>query len=191
MLKKIFKLNLIFFFLLLIVIGSNSCSSNKKSDNDVIVEMRMVDSLDLGIDQIKDWLDRAPLHEIQERIDVIETNLAFIQQNYKGTLNDEMKGILNDYKALGENYKIQEKEYVPIVTKTEESFTRLQALKQSATEKDYPKKEFLRYYYQERIEVYKIHKKASIILQNFIDTDLHYERREKEVEDFCETIKPK
>lgn len=169
-----------------------SCSERRKADYEVQAELQLIDTLNQRLLTIRDWLDKMPLKEINERIEIIDNNIAFIsdemaEQKLAG--DEETSHLLVEYKSYGMMYQKAADSFSNIVTRIEELIIQLKTLKESAYSKDYKKDIFLTYFHREKKEILDLYKYAAIVLKPLVDTDLSFERTEKQIEELAESLK--
>jgi hypothetical protein len=169
-----------------------ACNNGHKADYEVQAELKLIDTLQNRIQTVTSWLDKMPLSEIQERRDIISHNLDFIKTEYNEQnliADPESMMILDEYKGYGKLYKKVSDSFKAIVMETEELHVQLKTLKESAYSKDYKKETFLEYFNKEKNEVETLYKLSYDILKPMVDTDLDYERTQKQVEEIAEALK--
>lgn len=169
-----------------------SCSERRKADYEVQAELQLIDTLNQRLLTIRDWLDKMPLQEINERIEIIDNNLAFINDRMvEKSLpeTEETSRLIMEYKSYGALYQKAADSFTHVVTRMEELIVQLKTLKESAYSKDYRKEIFLTYFHREKKEVLDLYRYASLTLRPAIDTDLSFERAEKQIEELAESLK--
>jgi len=169
-----------------------ACKGGHPADYEVQVELQLIDTLKGKIETVRGWMEKMPLNEIQERLDVINNNSDYIihQLREQGLQADEqMSKTMDDYKAFKKLYSVCADSFKPIVTEAEELFYQLKTLKESAYTKDYQKDTFLMYFHKEKADVEQLYQLASSILKPAVDTDLDFERTEAEVEAIAQELK--
>lgn len=174
------------------VVFAMSCSDRRKADYEVQAELQLIDTLNYRLLTVRDWLDKMPLKEINERIEIIDNNLAFIRDQMaeqKLEEDEETSRLLVEYKSYGMMYQKASDSFTHMVTEMEELIIQLKTLKESAYSKDYKKDIFLTYFHREKKEVLDLYKYAAIVLKPLVDTDLSFERTEKQIEDLAEGLK--
>lgn len=169
-----------------------SCSERRKADYEVQAELQLIDTLNQRLLTIRDWLDKMPLQEINERIEIIDNNLAFISDQMAEKQleeDEETSRLLVEYKSYGLIYQRAADSFTHVVTSMEELIIQLKTLKESAYSKDYKKDIFLTYFQREKKEVLDLYRHASMTLKPLVDTDLSFERTEKQIEELAESLK--
>lgn len=182
------KLTLAIFALFLIA----SCSNSNKADYEVKAELQMMDTLKTRLDEVKSWLDKMPLSEIQERKDIVKHNLDFIESSYRESgekVDLETAQLFDEYKGYGKLYTRSIDAYKRIVMETEELYVQLNTLKESAHSKDYKKELFLNYFHKEKLDVEQLYDFSKKYLHRIIETDLMFERSQKRIEEVAEALK--
>jgi len=66
-------------FLLIVLVA---CKGGHKADYEVQAELQMLDTLQARLLTVKSWIDKVDLREIQERKDIIDHNLQYIQNHF-------------------------------------------------------------------------------------------------------------
>lgn len=181
-----------FKYLISFVLILAACNNGHKADYEVQAELKLIDTLQNRIQTVTSWLDKMPLSEIQERKDIISHNLEFVKTEYNEQnliADPESMMILDEYRGYGKLYKKVSDSFKAIVMETEELDLQLKTLKESAYSKDYKKETFLEYFYKEKREVENLYKLSYDILKPMVDTDLDYERTQKQVEEIAEALK--
>jgi len=179
------------YFIALMLLAS-ACQNGHKADYEVQAELQMIDTLQFRLQTVKSWIDKIRLEELQERKDIINHNLEYIESQYveKGYLLDQETGLLVDeYKSYSKMYKRAADSFKPIVMELEELFIQLKTLKESAYSKDYEKATFLKYFAKEKEDVLKLYDYASTVQKPVIETDLAFERAEGKIEAIAELLK--
>lgn len=80
-----------------------ACKGGHPADYEVQVELQLIDTLKGKIETVRGWMEKMPLNEIQERLDVINNNSDYIihQLREQGLQADEqMSKTMDDYKAF-------------------------------------------------------------------------------------------
>ena len=169
-----------------------SCSERRKADYEVQAELQLIDTLNQRLLTVRDWLDKMPLKEINERIEIIDNNLAFINDQMaeqKSESDEETSRLLVEYKSYAVMYQRAADSFTHIVTRMEELVIQLKTLKESAYSKDYKKDIFLAYFHREKKEVLDLYRYAALLLKPLVDTDFSFDRTEKQVEELAESLK--
>jgi hypothetical protein len=169
-----------------------SCGQTNKADYEVKAELQMIDSLNAQLDEIKSWIDKISLDEINERYDIITHNYEYCDMRYRElgrVVDEETARLMDEYKGYGKLYHRASDSFKPLVMEMEELYIQLKTLKASAYTKDYQKEQFLIYFEKEKKAVLDIYEYANNIIKPIIDTDLMYERAQKRVEDLAESLK--
>ncbi|MDP2176267.1 MAG: hypothetical protein Q8K70_10205 [Bacteroidota bacterium] len=182
------------FFLSLFVFSMlfSSCINQNKADYEVKAELQLIDTLNGQLDEIKSWLDKISLEEINERYDIITHNYEYCDMRYRDlglVVDEETARLMDEYKGYGKLYHRASDSFKPLVMEMEELYVQLKTLKASAYTKDYKKELFLAYFEREKKAVQDIYEYANNIIKPIIDTDLMYERSQKRVEELAESLK--
>lgn len=179
------------YFIPLLLLAA-SCKEGHKADYEVQAELQLLDTLNFRLQTVKGWLDQIRLEELQERKDIINHNLEYIESQYveRGFKLDTGTALLVDeYKSYGKMYKRAADSFKPIVMELEELFIQLKTLKESAYSKDYQKETFLKYFNKEKADVIKLYDYATTVQKPVIETDLSFERAEGKIEAIAEKLK--
>jgi len=180
---KYFVLSLIIFV---------SCTNQYKADYEVQAELQMIDTLNARLQTVKGWLDKMSLEEIQERKDIIKHNYTYCDAQYREqglVIDEETSRLVDEYKNYGKIYGRAADSFKPIVMELEELFIQLKTLKESAHSKEYEKGTFLTYFAKEKEDALKLYGFAETVLKPVVDTDLAFERCQKNVEELAESLK--
>ena len=171
------------------LVALSACQQGYKADYEVKTELALIDTLQNQLNTIKSWLDFMPLADIQERKDIINHNLEYLQEQYVSrhmTLSPEDALLMDEYKSYSKLYSRAIDSFKPVVMEVEELMIQLKTLKASAHSKDYEKATFLSYFNQEKTAVEKVYKLADKLLKPLKETDLAYERAQTKVEAIAE-----
>lgn len=169
-----------------------ACNNGHKADFEVQTELQMIDTLHYRLEVVKTWLDKMSINEMQERKDIIEHNIEYIQGQYVARgmkLEQERALLVDEYKSYSKMYKRAMDSFKPIVMETEELLFQLKTLKESAHSKDYKKETFLVYYEKEKKDVLKLLDFANMVQRPVIDTDMAFDRAQKKIEEWAEELK--
>lgn len=183
-----------YFFLLIASIFIFSCTHQNKADYEVKAELILIDTLNTRLNEIKSWLDKISLEEINERKDIINHNYQFCDQLYRENniiVDEETARLMDEYKGYGKLYTRASDSFKPIVMEMEELYIQLKTLKASAYSKDYKKETFLVYFNKEKEAVSKLYDYCQNIIYPIIETDLMFERAQTKVEDLSKNLKDK
>lgn len=179
-----------YFISLLLILAA--CKGGHKADFEVQAELKMIDTLNYRLQTVKSWIDKVSLPEMQERKDIIDHNLEYIENQYVESglkMDVETSQLLDEYKNYGKLYKRASDSFKPIVMELEELIIQLKTLKESAYSKDYEKNTFLTYFKKEKEDVLKLYVFAETVQKPVIDTDLAFERAQSKVEQLAESLK--
>lgn len=152
----------------------------------------MIDTLQNRLSTVRSWIDQVNLDEINERREIIEHNLMYIQNHYvekKIMMSPEIAQMLDEYKNFGKLYKKAADSFKPIVTEMEELIIQLKTLKESAYGKDYKKETFLKYFEKEKEDVLRLYDFATMVQRPVVETDIAFDRSQKRVEALAEDLK--
>src|SRR5574343_7376 len=169
-----------------------SCQQGPKADYEVQAELQMIDTLNARLQTVKSWIDIIRLEELQERKDIIDHNLEYVESKYVELgfkLDQENALLVDEYKSYGKMYKRAADSFKPIVMELEQLIVQLKTLKESAYSKDYEKETFLKYFKKEKEDVLKLYDFASTVQKPVIETDLSFERAQGKIEAMAETLK--
>jgi hypothetical protein len=183
-----------FKYLSLLLIVISACKGGHKADYEVQAELQMLDTLQSRLNTVRSWIDQVNLAEIQERKDIIEHNLLYLQNHYvenKIIMTPETALLLDEYKNYGKLYKKAADSFKPIVMELEELYIQLKTLKESAYSKDYKKETFLTYFKKEKEDVLKLFDFATMVQRPVIETDMAYDRAQKRVETLAQELQIK
>ncbi|MBL7835892.1 MAG: hypothetical protein JNM67_00100 [Bacteroidetes bacterium] len=178
-------------FLLIVLVA---CKGGHKADYEVQAELQMLDTLQARLLTVKSWIDKVDLREIQERKDIIDHNLQYIQNHFVESntlMTPETALLLDEYKNYGKLYKKASDSFKPLVMELEELFIQTKTLKESAHSKDYKKETFLTYFQKEKEDVLKLYDYATMVQRPVVETDLAFERAQQRVEQLAEELKIK
>jgi hypothetical protein len=181
-----------FFISFLALVLLFSCDNTHKADYEVKAELQLIDTLQTQLDEIKSWLDKISLDEINERYEIIKHNYDFCDTRYREmgkVVDEETARLMDEYKGYGKLYHRASDSFKPLVMEMEELYVQLKTLKASAYSKDYKKEVFLAYFEKEKKAVEDIYEYANNIIKPIIDTDLMFERSQKRVEELAESLK--
>lgn len=175
---------------MLIVLAA--CKGGHRADYEVQAELQMIDTLQSRLLTVKSWIDQVNWDEMQERKDIIEHNLHYIEMHYteRGLMMDPGTAqMLDEYKTFGKLYKKASDSFKPIVTELEELLIQLKTLKASAYEKDYEKETFLKYFHKEKEDITTLYNLALNMQKPVVDTNMAFDRTQKRVEELAEELK--